>query len=174
MRCVEWMPERGLLATGSWDRTVNCWDPRIPQASSQFMSIDVHIGSRHLKPSTPLQSHHSGMHFIGRAALPAGAIRQGCIPVACVGRKTKHPQRSIGSKQSILACNQAAAECAGRHIADSYQFMCVFRTVCLNVQGSNRAAQMRLPGKVFSMSCAGQRLVVATSSRHVLIYDIRM
>ena len=33
---------------------------------------------------------------------------------------------------------------------------------------------MRLPGKVFSMSCAGQRLVVATSSRHVLIYDIRM
>ncbi|CAL5227848.1 g10880 [Coccomyxa viridis] len=70
VRCVEWLPERGLLATGSWDRTVCCWDPRIPK-------------------------------------------------------------------------------------------------------GSNRAAQMRLPGKVFSMSCAGQRMVVATSSRHVLIYDIR-
>ena len=46
--------------------------------------------------------------------------------------------------------------------------------IALALQGSNKAAQMRLPGKVFSMSCAGQRLVVATSSRHVLIYDIRM
>ncbi|CAK0749983.1 hypothetical protein CVIRNUC_001953 [Coccomyxa viridis] len=70
VRCVEWLPERGLLATGSWDRTLSCWDPRIPQ-------------------------------------------------------------------------------------------------------GSNQAAQLRLPGKIFSMSHAGQRLVIATSSRHVLIYDIR-
>ena len=41
------------------------------------------------------------------------------------------------------------------------------------MQGSNQAALIRLPGKVFSMSHAGQRLVIATSSRHVLIYDIR-
>ena len=44
---------------------------------------------------------------------------------------------------------------------------------CAGMQGSNQAAQLRLPGKVFSMSHAGQRLVIATSSRHVLIYDIR-
>ena len=32
---------------------------------------------------------------------------------------------------------------------------------------------MQLPGKAFSMSQAGARLLVATSSRHVLAYDIR-
>ena len=36
VRCVEWLPERGLLATGSWDRTVSCWDPRIPQVASSL------------------------------------------------------------------------------------------------------------------------------------------
>lgn len=33
VRCMQWLPERGLLATGSWDRTVCCWDPRIPQVT---------------------------------------------------------------------------------------------------------------------------------------------
>lgn len=35
-RCVEWLPDRGLLATGSWDCTLCCWDPRIPQVSKLF------------------------------------------------------------------------------------------------------------------------------------------
>ena len=39
VRCVEWLPERGLLATGSWDRTLSCWDPRIPQVSASPVSI---------------------------------------------------------------------------------------------------------------------------------------
>ena len=40
-------------------------------------------------------------------------------------------------------------------------------------QGRNCAAQLALPGKCFSMAQAGARLLVATSSRHVLAYDIR-
>ena len=32
---------------------------------------------------------------------------------------------------------------------------------------------MALPGKAFSMAQASTRLVVATSSRHVLAYDVR-
>jgi len=40
-----------------------------------FHEHDIHLGSWHLKPSSPLQLHHSFMHFIGRAALPAEAIR---------------------------------------------------------------------------------------------------
>ncbi|CAL8462261.1 g1792 [Coccomyxa elongata] len=69
-RCVEWLPERGLVATGSWDKTLRCWDPRIPQ-------------------------------------------------------------------------------------------------------GRNCAVVMQLPGKVFSMAQSSSRLVVATSSLHVLVYDLR-
>ena len=33
---------------------------------------------------------------------------------------------------------------------------------------------LTLPGRVFSMAQSGSRLVVATSGRHVLIYDLRM
>jgi hypothetical protein len=32
---------------------------------------------------------------------------------------------------------------------------------------------VQLPGRVFSMSAAGDHLVVATSKRLVLIYDVR-
>lgn len=39
--------------------------------------------------------------------------------------------------------------------------------------GKNCASLISLPGKVFSMAQSGTRLVVGTSGRHVLIYDIR-
>ena len=39
VRCVEWLPEQSLLATGSWDRTLSCWDPRIPQVAIPPVSI---------------------------------------------------------------------------------------------------------------------------------------
>ena len=35
VRCVEWLPDHRLLATGSWDHTLCCWDPRIPQVPLQ-------------------------------------------------------------------------------------------------------------------------------------------
>lgn len=34
-------------------------------------------------------------------------------------------------------------------------------------------AAVPLPGKAYTMSAAGQRLVVGTSGRHVLIFDVR-
>ncbi|KAK9814607.1 hypothetical protein WJX72_008544 [[Myrmecia] bisecta] len=40
-------------------------------------------------------------------------------------------------------------------------------------QGQNCVALIGLPGKVFTMSAVGTRLVVGTSGRHVLVYDIR-
>ena len=40
-------------------------------------------------------------------------------------------------------------------------------------RGGICAAQLALPGKCFSMAQAGARLLVATSSRHVLAYDLR-
>ncbi|KAK9846411.1 hypothetical protein WJX81_003316 [Elliptochloris bilobata] len=70
VRCVEWLAERGALATGSWDATLRVWDPRLPP-------------------------------------------------------------------------------------------------------GQNCTAMLSLPGRVFSMAQSGSRLVVATSGRHVLIYDLR-
>ncbi len=30
VRCVEWLAERGALATGSWDASLRVWDPRLP------------------------------------------------------------------------------------------------------------------------------------------------
>jgi hypothetical protein len=41
------------------------------------------------------------------------------------------------------------------------------------LQGQNCALVMQLPGKVFSMAQGSMRLVVATSSLHILVYDIR-
>ncbi|KAL4419466.1 hypothetical protein ABPG77_008268 [Micractinium sp. CCAP 211/92] len=29
VKCVEWLPSRGLLVTGSWDSTLRLWDPRL-------------------------------------------------------------------------------------------------------------------------------------------------
>lgn len=40
-------------------------------------------------------------------------------------------------------------------------------------QNKTVIATLRLPGKAYSMSAAGQRLVVATSDRQIIIYDIR-
>ncbi|KXZ45500.1 hypothetical protein GPECTOR_54g242 [Gonium pectorale] len=39
--------------------------------------------------------------------------------------------------------------------------------------GANCVAAVSLPGKVYAMSAGSERLVVGTSGRHVLIYDIR-
>lgn len=39
--------------------------------------------------------------------------------------------------------------------------------------GQNCTAVVSLPGKVYGMSAGSERLVVATSGRHILIYDIR-
>ena len=33
---MEWLPERGLVASGSWDKTLRCWDPRIPQVANPW------------------------------------------------------------------------------------------------------------------------------------------
>lgn len=41
------------------------------------------------------------------------------------------------------------------------------------LQGHNGVGYIVLPGKAFSMTQAGTRLVVATSARRVQIYDIR-
>ncbi len=39
--------------------------------------------------------------------------------------------------------------------------------------GKNCVSLIPLPGKVFSMAQSGSRMVVGTSGRHVLIYDLR-
>lgn len=30
VRCVEYLKEHGLVASGSWDNTMRLWDPRLP------------------------------------------------------------------------------------------------------------------------------------------------
>lgn len=42
------------------------------------------------------------------------------------------------------------------------------------MQGQNCVAMLTLPGRVYSMAQSGSRLVVATSGRKVLIYDLRV
>ncbi len=32
VRCVEWLAERGALATASWDASLRVWDPRLAPA----------------------------------------------------------------------------------------------------------------------------------------------
>lgn len=34
IRCVEWLSQRGLVATGSWDGTLRLWDPRLRQGQN--------------------------------------------------------------------------------------------------------------------------------------------
>lgn len=39
--------------------------------------------------------------------------------------------------------------------------------------GAGQVARLSLPGKAYSMSASGQRLVVGCSGRHVDIFDLR-
>ena len=39
--------------------------------------------------------------------------------------------------------------------------------------GAGQVARVALPGKAYSMSASGERLVVGCSGRHVDIYDLR-
>ena len=39
-------------------------------------------------------------------------------------------------------------------------------------QGSNAVAHIMLPGKGFSLTHAADKLIAATSTRHLLVYDI--
>ena len=69
--------------------------------------------------------------------------------------------------QQLVLQRQSANQPLGRGFLEGF----LHKTNCL--QGRNCAAHMALPGKAFSMSQASTRLVVATSSRHLLAYDIR-
>ena len=42
-----------------------------------------------------------------------------------------------------------------------------------SVQGSNAVGHIMLPGKGFSLTASGDRLIAATSTRHLLVYDVR-
>mmetsp|Transcript_16047 Transcript_16047/g.34697 ORF Transcript_16047/g.34697 Transcript_16047/m.34697 type:complete len:350 (+) Transcript_16047:105-1154(+) len=41
IRCVEYLPTRGLVATGSWDQTARLWDPRAPPQQSCVQAINL-------------------------------------------------------------------------------------------------------------------------------------
>lgn len=41
VRCIEWLAQRGLVATGSWDGTLRLWDPRLRQVNLHVIAIHV-------------------------------------------------------------------------------------------------------------------------------------
>lgn len=43
IRCVEYCPDVGLVATGSWDKTVKLWDPRQKQSVGEGALVAVCI-----------------------------------------------------------------------------------------------------------------------------------
>ena len=43
VRCVEWLSQRGLVATGSWDGTLRLWDPRLRQVHPKKLRCWPHV-----------------------------------------------------------------------------------------------------------------------------------
>lgn len=41
IRCVEYCPDVGLVATGSWDKTIKLWDPRQKQSVGEYICVFV-------------------------------------------------------------------------------------------------------------------------------------
>lgn len=39
VKCVEWLPSRGLLASAGWDRTLRLWDPRAAPAGKAVATV---------------------------------------------------------------------------------------------------------------------------------------
>jgi WD40 repeat protein len=39
VKCVEWLPSRGLLASAGWDRTLRLWDPRAAPAGRAVATV---------------------------------------------------------------------------------------------------------------------------------------
>jgi cell cycle arrest protein BUB3 len=40
IRCVHYCPEVNVIITGSWDKTVKLWDPRMPTCAGNFKQPD--------------------------------------------------------------------------------------------------------------------------------------
>jgi cell cycle arrest protein BUB3 len=43
IRCCEWLPSSSILATGSWDRTLKLWDPRLSSAETMTNQLPERV-----------------------------------------------------------------------------------------------------------------------------------
>lgn len=143
-KCVEWLPGRGLLATGSWDR----WAERAGQEGREGGA--VLCGGQVLPPC-----RRHGLHCACRCRCHSLLPRpqQGMELTLEVGGAPTH---------AVHPPHLPRTPCSSLRLWDPRA-----------APGAAQVARVALPGKAYSMSASGERLVVGCSGRHVDIYDLR-
>eukprot|EP00884_Botryococcus_braunii_P002091 jgi/Botrbrau1/11883/Bobra.126_2s0017.1 len=149
--CVRFAPRGVTLLASSWDGTVTLFDASNGAMSSSYAAgsplLDATFQDESAVLTAGLDGHVKRFDFVGRAE---GVIGRHEGPVRCVEWLSQ------------------GGLCASASWDKSLRFWDT-----RSPQGQNAAGAVALPGKAFSMSHAGPRLLVATSTRQIVIVDTR-
>ena len=126
VRCVEWLSERGALATGGWDASLRVWDPRLAPARPALLrpgATSFHVESgcalmlEAVGRTTWLHDHAVGMRGPALSlARPACTLTLGCpftttpdVSSTISGSQRPKDGAALSVHRGCLGCNATSA-----------------------------------------------------------------
>lgn len=158
--CLAFSPSSSSeLLVSSWDSTVRLYDPL-----QNFSKATYNFSGACLTCCFNKNNGSSG--FCGGLDAQVSALD--------LSRGTASARTGLGQHRKAVSCLDYAAE-DNILVSGSWDSSVSFWDPrgATGSSGSSLIQNIATPGKVYSISVTGQRVVVATSERHILVYDVR-